>query len=100
MGAAPLLSATARHSVEERDIPMTNKVSLMSPGRIGTLELRNRMFQTAMGPNIAEPDGSCGDRTVAFFEARARGGAALVNMGAVGIGLPDGGVMPEQVSIS
>lgn len=75
-------------------------VRLTSPGRIGTLQLRNRMFQTAMGPNLAEPDGTCGERTVAFYEARARGGAALVNMGAVGVSVPDGMVMTNQVAIS
>lgn len=79
---------------------MSNRVSLTSPGRIGTMTLRNRMFQTAMGYNIAEPDGTVNEATIAFAEARARGGAALVNVGAVGIGLPDGGVMPNQVSLS
>src|SRR5512139_52372 len=83
-----------------QDIPISNKVNLTSPGRIGRLELRNRMFQTAMGPNLAEADGTCGDRTIAFFEARARGGAALVNMGAIGIAFPDGMVMRNQVAIS
>src|SRR5512139_1735315 len=83
-----------------QDIPISNKANLSSPGRIGSLVLRNRMFQTAMGPNLAESDGSCGDRTIAFYEARARGGAALVNMGAIGVAFPHGLVMRNQVAIS
>lgn len=79
---------------------MEKKADLTTPGRIGRLELRNRMFQTAMGPNLAEPDGTCGDKTVAFYEARARGGAALVNMGAIGIAHPCGMVMRNQVALS
>jgi 2,4-dienoyl-CoA reductase (NADPH2) len=36
---------------------------LLSPGRIGTMELRNRMFLSPMGSNLAEPDGcSCNMR--------------------------------------
>ncbi|MBB4614286.1 2,4-dienoyl-CoA reductase (NADPH2) [Novosphingobium taihuense] len=58
------------------------------------------MFQTAMGSNHAEPDGQCGDRTLSFYEARARGGAALVNMGAIGVAYPHGLVMRNQVGIS
>nr|WP_281250956.1 FAD-dependent oxidoreductase [Sphingopyxis flava] len=79
---------------------MSNKVNLTSPGRIGTLELRNRMIQTAMGSNQAEPDGNCSDDTIAFYEARARGGAALVNIGAIGVAYPHGLVMRNQVGIS
>jgi 2,4-dienoyl-CoA reductase-like NADH-dependent reductase (Old Yellow Enzyme family) len=79
---------------------MNDRVNLAAPGRIGTLDLRNRMFQSAMGPNLAEADGTCSDRTVAFYEARARGGAALVNMGAIGVAFPSGMVMRNQVAIS
>ena len=31
---------------------------LLSPGRIGAMELRNRMIVTAMGVNLAEADGT------------------------------------------
>lgn len=73
---------------------------LLSPGRIGTLELRNRIFMTPMGSNLAEPDGRCGDRIRAYYAARARGGAALVTMGSVSVAYPFGCAAPYQVALS
>lgn len=73
---------------------------LLAPGRIGTLELKNRLFQTAMGTNQANSDGTINDQIVAFYAARAAGGAALVTMGAVGVSYPHGQVQGNQVGIS
>ncbi len=64
---------------------------LLSPGRIGPLELRNRIIVTAMGVNLAEPDGTCGQRIRAFHEEQARGGVGLVNIGVAGVAWPIGG---------
>jgi 2,4-dienoyl-CoA reductase-like NADH-dependent reductase (Old Yellow Enzyme family) len=79
---------------------MTHCPTLLSPGRIGTLELRNRIFQSAMGTDLASEDGTCGERIVSFYEARAAGGAALLTMGAVGVSYPRGRVQGHQVGIS
>lgn len=73
---------------------------LLSPGRIGALELRNRIIVTAMGVNLAEADGTCGERIRAFHEEHARGGVALVNTGVAGVAWPAGGNQPGQVAIS
>ncbi len=73
---------------------------LLSPGRIGTLTLRNRIFMSPMGSNLAEPDGSCGERITRYYEARARGGAALVTMGSVGVAWPRGSGNARQVALS
>jgi 2,4-dienoyl-CoA reductase-like NADH-dependent reductase (Old Yellow Enzyme family)/thioredoxin reductase len=73
---------------------------LLSPGRIGTLELKNRLFQTAMGTNLANADGTINDEIVGFYAARAAGGAALLTMGAVGVSYPHGQVQMGQVGIS
>ena len=48
---------------------------LLAPGRIGTLETRNRIVMAPMGSNLCEPDGTPGARMTAYYEARARGGA-------------------------
>ena len=37
---------------------------LLQPGRIGTLELRNRIVMSPMGSNFAEDDGYCGELNV------------------------------------
>ncbi len=73
---------------------------LLSAGRIGNLELRNRIFMCPMGSNLGEPDGACGDRIQSYFEARARGGTALVTVGSVSIGWPVGSGNAPNVAIS
>ena len=73
---------------------------LLSAGRIGAMELRNRLLLTAMGTGYAEEDGTCGDRIFAFNRSIARGGTALVTMGVVGVGWPLGNNMPRQPAIS
>ena len=74
--------------------------ALLEPGRIGQMELRNRIVMAPMGSNFAEPDGSCGERIQAYYEARARGGAALLTMGACSIAFPAGTAEPFQVGVS
>ncbi len=74
--------------------------TLMSPGTIGGLELRNRILMTPMGTNLAQPDGVCGERIQAYYEARARGGAGAVIIGVAAIAWPDGACNPNQVAIS
>jgi len=74
--------------------------NLLAPGRIGPMELRNRVLLTAMGTGYAEADGMCGERIFAFNESIAKGGTALVTMGVVGVGYPLGNNMPNQPAIS
>ncbi|MFN9908501.1 MAG: NADH:flavin oxidoreductase, partial [bacterium] len=74
--------------------------NLLSPGRIGAMELRNRMIVTAMGVNFGEDDGSSGERVLHYHEAQARGGVALIISGACGVAYPVGQVQPWQVAIS
>jgi 2,4-dienoyl-CoA reductase (NADPH2) len=72
----------------------------MSPGRIGELELRNRIMLAAMGSNFAEEDGSCGERIQAYYEERARGGAGLLVMETSTVAWPAGSTMPNMVGFS
>ncbi len=74
--------------------------ALLQPGRIGTLELRNRIVMAPMGSNFAEESGHCGERIHAYYEARARGGAGLLTMGACSIAFPAGTAEPFQVGVS
>lgn len=80
-------------------MPSNSYKHLLSPGRIGNMELRNRIIVTAMGVNLAE-DGYCTDRIRAFHEEHAKGGAGLVNTGVAGVAWPVGGNQPGQVAIS
>ena len=73
---------------------------LTKRGSIGSLQLKNRMVVTAMGVNLAEPDGSCGEKIIAFHERQAKGGAGLIVMGVAGVAWPNGGNQPRQIAIS
>ena len=57
---------------------MTQFSALMQPGKIGTLQLKNRIIMSAMGTALADEKGKVTDRMVAYYVARARGGAGLI----------------------
>jgi len=44
--------------------------NLLSVGRIGPLELRNRIIMSPMGSNLSQADGHCGERIQALSVAR------------------------------
>lgn len=73
---------------------------LMAPGRINRMELRNRIFLTPMGSNLAEEDGYSGEKLRAYYAERAKGGAALITMGSVSVGFPEGSSNYRQEAIS
>ncbi|SEJ52434.1 2,4-dienoyl-CoA reductase (NADPH2) [Pseudomonas linyingensis] len=79
---------------------MTSFTHLLAPGRIGKLELRNRIVMAPMGSNFAETDGNCGERIQAYYEERAAGGAGLLIMGVCAIAYPAGTAEPYQVGVS
>jgi 2,4-dienoyl-CoA reductase-like NADH-dependent reductase (Old Yellow Enzyme family) len=74
--------------------------NLFTPGKIGSIELKNRIVMAPMGSNFAEADGHCSERIQAFYEARAKGGAGLLTMGVGSIAYPAGTAEPYQVGIS
>jgi len=73
---------------------------LLSPGRIGSLEIRNRIMMTPMGSNLAEANGHVGERITRYYEERARGGVGLIIVGVGAIAYPAGCCIPNQVAIS
>ena len=52
--------------------------TLFSPIRISTMELRNRIAMAPMGSNFGTPEGHVTETTIAYYEARAKGGVALI----------------------
>jgi 2,4-dienoyl-CoA reductase-like NADH-dependent reductase (Old Yellow Enzyme family)/thioredoxin reductase len=50
---------------------------LFSPGRIGTLELKNRIVYPPMGTNVCSFEGEVTDRFKAYHAARAAGGIGM-----------------------
>ncbi|QEE23396.1 FAD-dependent oxidoreductase [Rhodanobacter glycinis] len=74
--------------------------AILQPGCIGTLALRNRIIMGPMGDSFAEPGGFCGERTQAYYEARAQGGAGLLTMGVCAVAYPAGTSEPHQIGVS
>ncbi len=51
---------------------------LFAKGNIGPMKLKNRIYMTAMGVNLAEANGNANDDIIAYYEARAKGGTGLI----------------------
>lgn len=62
---------------------MSSYAHLLAPGRIGSLELPNRIVMPPIRTRLARLDGTVGSRETAFFVTRARGGASLVMVGSM-----------------
>lgn len=74
--------------------------NLLAPGRINSLEIRNRILVAAMGVSLSEEDGTVGERLIAYHEEQARGGAGLIISGVTGVAWPVGAVAWQQTAIS
>ncbi len=55
-----------------------NFKNLLSPGKIGNLELKNRFVVPPMGTNYADGDGMVTDGMVEYYRRRAAGGFGLI----------------------
>jgi 2,4-dienoyl-CoA reductase (NADPH2) len=73
---------------------------LLSPGRIGPLELRNRIVLAPMGSFLAGEDGHLSERHRRFYEERARGGAGLITTEVVAVDYPRGAAMVRRLGLS
>ncbi|WP_418791981.1 FAD-dependent oxidoreductase [Phosphitispora sp. TUW77] len=73
---------------------------LMSPGRIGSMELRNRIVLSAMGTELSTEEGLTTEREIRFYEERAKGGVGLILLGSVSVGHPNGCCLEYQLGIS
>jgi len=51
---------------------------VFEPTSIGQMRLKNRIVMPPMGTNYAEEGGAVGQRTLDYYEARARGGVGLI----------------------
>ena len=73
---------------------------LFSPGRIGNLDIRNRIVMTAMGCSLAEITGEPGERMIKYYADRARGGAGLIITEITRIDDETGVGTPNQLSVT
>lgn len=74
--------------------------NLFSPIKLGRRTAKNRIFMSAMGDNMAEPDGSISDQHIAYYAERAKGGAGVILTGCMGVDDPQGKATPSQPRLS
>ncbi len=73
---------------------------LLEPGRIGALELRNRIVMPAMDQNACSDSGLITDAVIAHYEERARGGVGLLILETSAIAYPVGATSRHQPSLA
>ncbi len=73
---------------------------LFSKGKIGTLEIKNRIVMPAMGVALANPDATMSDEMIAFYEERAKGGAGLIVTEVTRVNNETGVAQPRQISVA
>lgn len=71
---------------------------LLSPIKIGTMEVRNRFVVPPMGTNFANPDGSVSKQLIDYLAARSKGGYGLIIVEVTAID-PLGKAIPWQPGI-
>ena len=57
---------------------MDSLQNLLSPIKINTMELANRVVLPPMGTNLGNPDGSVSEANLAYLKRMARGEASLI----------------------
>src|SRR5699024_11025544 len=58
---------------------MRNKYEeLFKPGKIGKMQLKNRIVMSPMGTSYAESDGKLSQTQIDYYEERARGGVGMI----------------------
>src|SRR5712672_3460675 len=53
---------------------------LLTPARIGTVEIKNRIVMPSMTTRTADAEGLVTDASLAYYAARARGGTGLITV--------------------
>ncbi len=74
---------------------------LFAPGRIGEMELKNRIVMLPAGTNFATQDGGyVTERMKAYYEARAKGGAGLITIEISCVDYPAGKCLAAMHSVA
>ena len=75
-------------------------VKLFEPGKIGNLEIKNRVVMPAMGCSLAEVSGEAGQRMINYYAERAKGGVGLIITEITRIDDETGVGTPNQLSVT
>jgi len=73
---------------------------LFSQGKIGTLDIKNRVVMPAMGVGLANEDGTPSDKMIGYYEERAKGGVGLIITEITRVNDEHGIAEPHQLSLT
>jgi 2,4-dienoyl-CoA reductase (NADPH2) len=73
---------------------------LLSPTRVGSLALKNRIAMAPMGVELVEADGAVREPTIRYYEERARGGAGLLITENTSAAYPWGANSAHEIGVS
>lgn len=73
---------------------------LFEKGKIGKVETKNRLVMTSMEHGLANMDGTASEDLIAYYEARAKGGAGIIFTGITRINDEHGAGMMCQLSVT
>lgn len=71
---------------------------VLSPLKVGTMELRNRFVVPPMGTNFAGRQGQVTQKLLDYYEARAKGGFGLIIVEVTAV-TPEGRAIPNEVGV-
>lgn len=74
-------------------------MKLFEPGKIGHLNLKNRIVMAPMETNFAGPQGGVTDRLIRYHQERARGGVGLIIVEFTCVDYPGGKAAAPHLSI-
>ena len=70
---------------------------LFQPGKIGSLYVKNRIIMAPLGSRLTTENGAVTDAMIEFYSQRARGGAGVITIEAMGIEYPEAVGKPNHV---
>ncbi|MGI6623668.1 MAG: FAD-dependent oxidoreductase [Acetivibrionales bacterium] len=65
-----------------------NCLNIFSPGKIGSIYLRNRIIMAPLGSRLTNENGGVTDNMIEFYSLRAKGGVGAIVIEAAGIDYP------------
>ncbi len=77
-----------------------NYPKLFTPGKIGSLRIKNRAVMPPMQVLYGENDGHPGPRTIAYYEERAKGGVGLIIIEATAVDDINNTLWDHQLSLT
>ncbi|MEW6622861.1 MAG: FAD-dependent oxidoreductase [Bacillota bacterium] len=72
---------------------------LFEPGKIGNLNLRNRLIMPAMGTNMANEIGGITPALIHYYRERAKGGVGLIIVEIASVDNPQGNAIANQIGL-